>query len=329
MNQGFHMIDVGGKSPTHRIAIAEGRIHVGAHAFDLIRQRALPKGDVLVLAEIAGIQGAKTASQLIPLCHPMGLDQVQILTDLEETTCSIRVSCVASTHAKTGVEMEALAGVNAALLTIWDLTKMVEPDLTIDGVRLLAKVGGKSGLWLNPAGVPAWVKDKVAPKPTQTLKGVTATFITLSDRAAAGIYEDKATPVGIALLESLGADINGAHVIPDEPAELTRKIREIQAEGHTRLIITSGGTGVAPRDKTPETIAALADRVIPGIGEQLRLYGAQFTPFSWSSRSIGATCGNMLIITLPGNPKAVREGIECLHKQIPHLINTIDNIKHD
>ena len=329
MNQGFHMIDVGGKTPTHRTAIAEGRIHVGASAFALISQRALPKGDVLVLAEIAGIQGAKTASQLIPLCHPMGLDQVQILTELEDESCTVRVSCIASTHAKTGVEMEALAGVNAALLTIWDLTKMVEADLTIRDVRLLAKVGGKSGLWLNPAGVPDWVKDKVAPAPAQTLKGVTAAFITLSDRAAAGIYEDKATPIGVALLESLGAVIHGTHVIPDEPAELTRKIQEIQAEGRARLIITSGGTGVAPRDKTPETIAALADRVIPGIGEQLRLYGAQFTPFSWSSRSIGATCGNMLIITLPGNPKAVREGIECLHKQIPHLINTIDNVKHD
>ena len=95
------------------------------------------------------------------------------------------------------------------------------------------------------------------------------------------------------------------------------------------MIITTGGTGIAPRDQTPDTIARLADRIIPGIGEQLRLYGSQFTPFSWSSRSIGATLGNMLILTLPGNPKAVREGIECLHKQIPHLINTIDNIKHD
>ena len=323
------MIDVGGKAPTHRIAIAEGRIYVSTNAFELIRQRALPKGDVLMLAEIAGIQGAKNASQLMPLCHPMGLDQVQILTDLEEDSAAIRVSCISSTHAKTGVEMEALAGVNAALLTIWDLTKMVEPDLRIDGVRLLAKVGGKSGLWLNPLDLPEWVKEKISPKPAQTLKGITASFVTLSDRAAAGIYEDKATPVGVALLESLGATINDTHLIPDEPAELTRVIKEIQAEGKTRLVITSGGTGVAPRDKTPETIAALADRVILGIGEQLRLYGAKFTPFSWSSRGIGATLGNILIITLPGNPKAVREGIECLNKQIPHLINTIDNIKHD
>lgn len=326
------MIDVGGKAPTHRIAIAEGRIVVGPHAFPLIRDRALPKGDVLVLAEIAGIQGAKSASQLIPLCHPMGLDQVQIRTELEVDDVAVRVFCTASTHAKTGVEMEALAGANAALLTIWDLTKMVEPDLLIDGVRLLAKVGGKSGRWLNPAGVPDWVEAMVSAQPLQaspTLQGITAAIITLSDRAASSVYEDKATPVAKALLESLGAIVTGTYVIPDEPADLTQKIDEIRQVGQTRLIITTGGTGIAPRDQTPDTIARMADRIIPGIGEQLRLYGSQFTPFSWSSRSIGATLGNMLILTLPGNPKAVREGIECLHKQIPHLINTIDNIKHD
>ncbi len=322
------MIDVGGKTPTHRIAAAEGRIRVGEQAFSLIAQRSLPKGDALVLAEVAGIQGAKMASQLLTLCHPMGLDQVQILTELEPETHSVRVSCIASTHAKTGVEMEALAGVNAALLTIWDLTKMVEPDLQIDDVRLLAKSGGKSGLWLNPAGIPDWVRNKVAPPAHKTLIGVVAAVITLSDRAAAGIYEDKATPVAKALLESLGAQVSGTYLIPDEPAELTKTIESIRGDTHTRLIITSGGTGVAPRDQTPETITAIADRVIPGIGEQLRLYGAQFTPFSWSSRSIGATIGNILVVTLPGNPKAVREGIECLQKQIPHLISTIDNIKH-
>jgi cyclic pyranopterin monophosphate synthase len=329
MNQGFHMIDVGGKLPTHRTAIAEGCIVVGEHAFSLIRQRALPKGDVLMLAEIAGIQGAKSASQLMPLCHPMGLDHVQITTSLEEATCAVRIFCIASTHAKTGVEMEALAGVNAALLTIWDLTKMVEPNLLIEGVRLLAKSGGKSGLWMNPAGVPDWVQNKICPAPPQTLHGIAVAIITLSDRAAAGIYEDKATPAAKVLLENYGATVTSTHVIPDEPDELTSTIRQIQETGSARLILTTGGTGIAPRDKTPETVSALADRVIPGIGEQLRLYGSQFTPFSWSSRSIGASFGNLLIITLPGNPKAVREGIDCLHKQIPHLINTIDNIKHD
>ena len=323
------MIDVGEKPPTHRIAIAEGRIIVGEKAFSMIFHRALPKGDALVLAEIAGIQGAKSASQLMPLCHPMGLDHVQVMTDFEHEQSAIRVSCVASTHAKTGVEMEALAGVNAALLTIWDLTKMVEPNLRMEGIRLLAKVGGKSGLWLNPEGVEAWVSERVLPKPTKTLAGVSAVIITLSDRAAAGVYEDKATPAAKARLESLGATVTETYVIPDDPSQLIATLEAVRRQGAARLIITSGGTGIAPRDNTPETVMEIADCIIPGIGEQLRLYGAQFTPNSWSSRCVGATYHGLLIITLPGNPKAVCEGIDCLNKQIPHLLNTINNIKHD
>lgn len=329
MSQNFHMIDVGNKMPTRRTAIAEGRIFVGKHAFSLIHQRALPKGDVLILAEIAGIQGAKSASQLIPLCHPMDLDHVQITTELDQDNFAIRVFCIASTHAKTGVEMEALAGTNAALLTIWDLTKMVEPDLMIDGVRLLAKSGGKSGLWLNPSGIPQWVQEKIFPSTPKSLKGITVAIITLSDRAAAGIYEDKATRAAQTTLESFGATVVSTDLIADEPIDLTQKIYRIRQDGSARLIITTGGTGIAPRDQTPETVAALADCIIPGVGEQLRLYGSRFTPFSWSSRSIGAAFGKILIITLPGNPRAVCEGIECLHKQIPHLINTLDNVKHD
>lgn len=123
------MINVGGKPITHRIAVARGEIVLGADAFKLLSTRSLPKGDALLLAEIAGIQGAKNASQLMPLCHPMGLDAVSIRHELNSDKYSVTVYCTASTHAKTGVEMEALAGVNAALLTIWDLCKMIEPNL--------------------------------------------------------------------------------------------------------------------------------------------------------------------------------------------------------
>ena len=143
--------------------------------------------------------------------------------------------------------MEALAGANAALLTIWDLTKMVEPDLCISDVRLLAKVGGKSGCWLNPeAGlIPNWVIDLVRPPVKPTLAGITAEVIVLSDRASSGVYEDKSGPIARDLLTAMGADVLAVSVIPDEPAELQAKIKAIKATGTTRLIITSGGTGVS------------------------------------------------------------------------------------
>lgn len=329
MIQTFSMIDVGGKQPTNRIAVATGVIHVGASAFALIRDRQLPKGDVLMLAEIAGIQGAKNASQLMPLCHPMGLDHVRVITELDESQATVRVYCTARTCAKTGVEMEALAGVNAALLTVWDLTKMVEPDLCISDIRLLAKVGGKSGCWLNPEAhlIPNWVLDLVQPAVKPSLAGITAEVIVLSDRASSGVYEDKSGPVARDLLTAMGANVRAVSVIPDEPAELQAKIKTIKETGETRLIITSGGTGVSGRDSTPEAVAAIADKLIPGVGELLRTSGAAFTPLSWSSRSIGATLGNILVVTLPGSPKAVKEGLDVLGPLMKHLLTIIQDIR--
>jgi len=149
----------------------------------------------------------------------------------------------------------------------------------------------------------------------------------LSDRASSGVYEDKSGPLARDLLAAMGADVLAVSVIPDEPTELQAKIKAIQATGQTRLIITSGGTGVSGRDSTPEAVAAIADKLIPGIGELLRASGAAFTPLSWSSRSIGATLGNILIVTLPGSPKAVKEGLDVLGPLMKHLLTIIQDIR--
>ncbi|MDT8437391.1 MAG: cyclic pyranopterin monophosphate synthase MoaC [Wenzhouxiangellaceae bacterium] len=150
----YRMVDVGGKAVTRRRAIACGRIVLGSVAYPLVRDAALPKGDALRLAETAGIIAAKQTAALIPLCHPLGLDHVELAFRLDEATQSAWVFAQASTAARTGVEMEALTAVQVALLTVWDLAKQVEPALSIDGVRLLFKEGGKSGLWRNPDGLP-------------------------------------------------------------------------------------------------------------------------------------------------------------------------------
>ena len=325
----FRMIDVGAKKTTHRLAIARGQILIGQEAFTHVKARTLPKGDVLLLAEIAGIQGAKMASQLIPLCHPMGLDHVEIRTELLEDKWGVTVYCCASTLAKTGVEMEALSGVNAALLTIWDLCKMIQPCLAIEGVELLAKAGGKGGVWINPHGIPEWVSEMVCPAQSRILQNIGFALITLSDRASLGVYSDESTPVAKTYLENLGAHLTEQHLIPDESELLISTLHSIIAQGKTQLIITTGGTGIGPRDCTPDAIAKIADKIIPGIGEQLRIYGSQFTRHSWSSRSIGAAIGTTLLITLPGSPKAVKEGLECLHLQIPHLIQTLGHQLHE
>lgn len=321
MKPAFQMIDVGNKPVRQRIAVASGEIVVGEEAFALIRDRALPKGDVLTLAEIAGIQGAKKAYEMIPLCHPMGLDMVRIITELLPEAQAVRVYCVASVHAKTGIEMEVLAGVNAALLTIWDLSKMIEANLLMREIKLLAKKGGKSGLWLHPEGVPLWVMDLVCPKAEPRLSGRRVAVLTLSDRAARGEYEDQSGVLLTTTLAAEGATICDYRVIPDEREGLVEAVRAIVSAHQPHLLITTGGTGVSPRDVTPEALLPLFDKVIPGVGELLRQDGASYTPLSWSSRAVGGVIGSTVVVTLPGNPAAVSEGLSVLlPKLIPHLI---------
>ncbi len=324
MHSMFHMIDVGRKSVTHRIAIASGTISVGETAFEMIKNKTLPKGDVLILAEVAGIIGAKKASEQIPLCHPMFLDQVKIITELQESTASVRVYCIASTHAKTGIEMEVLAGVNAALLAIWDLAKMIEPNLLIESISLLAKKGGKSGVWLNPKGVPEWVFELMNPPVEPVLKGKNIFVVTISDRAYNGVYEDLSGPMAGSILESYGADSIQYKIVPDEKNMIRNEVSSYIKENKPALIICTGGTGVSERDITPEAIEPLLEKEIPGVGEFLRKIGADYTPFSWSSRSISGIIENTVVITLPGNPSAVKEGLGALLPDlIPHLIRIV------
>ncbi len=140
-----HMVDVGAKSSTRRIAVATGRIEMLPATLALIQSGTAKKGDVLGIARIAGIQGAKKTSDLIPLCHPIGLTRVAV--DFEVLTADNAVACTATaeTIGQTGVEMEALTAVQVALLTIYDMCKAVDRGMTINGVTLLEKHGGKSG----------------------------------------------------------------------------------------------------------------------------------------------------------------------------------------
>jgi cyclic pyranopterin phosphate synthase len=155
----FNMVDVSSKKETFRRALASGKIYVGKDVFDLINNKEMPKGDPITLAEVSAILGVKKTSDLIPLCHPLPIDHIATKIIMNEEDSSLEVFCVVSAVAKTGVEMEAIMGVNAALITIYDLSKIVNPHLRIDNVRLLIKEGGKSGLWTNPDGLPNFLKD--------------------------------------------------------------------------------------------------------------------------------------------------------------------------
>lgn len=146
-----HMVDVGAKSETRRVAIATGRILMQSATFDTIQRGTAKKGDVLGIARIAAIQGAKRCSDLIPLCHPIPLTRVAVEFEHDATACAIRCTVTAETVGRTGVEMEALTAVNVALLTIYDMCKAMDRGMRMDGIQLLEKAGGKSGHWVASA----------------------------------------------------------------------------------------------------------------------------------------------------------------------------------
>jgi len=325
----FHMADVGGKTSTHRRALAMGRILVGRTAYTHIENGTLPKGDVLKIAEMAGITGAKKTADLIPLCHPLPLDHVAIRLVLEPKTHSVLVYAFVGCFAKTGVEMEALSAVNAALLTLYDLTKPVEPALTICDISLLLKEGGKKGRWIRPEGLPDEVANFAAQPAAMPLGGVTCAVLTLSDRANDGVYEDRSGPALVENLNGLGAKVSIQEILPDDQAKLEARLREICASGAVQLLLTTGGTGLTARDITPEAIAAVITKPAPGIGELLRSASARHISTAWLSRAVAGVCENTLIISLPGSPKAIGQCMEALHPILGHAVRLSTGAQHD
>jgi len=145
------MVDVGDKPVTVRTAVAEGAIRMSQEAFRLVAEQQVAKGDVLAVSEVAGTLAAKRTADLIPLCHPLGLDHVEVAATLEEGLPGVRVRAAAKAVGRTGVEMEALTAVSVALLTVYDMVKAADRGMVIENVRLLEKTGGTHGDWRRDA----------------------------------------------------------------------------------------------------------------------------------------------------------------------------------
>ena len=143
------MVNVGDKAPTVRTAVAAGRVLVSRQTFDLIRTGGMKKGDVLTVAQIAGLMGAKRTPELIPMCHPILLDGVRLHLSLDEEACAVEIRAEVSCSGRTGVEMEALTAVSTAALTVYDMCKAVQKDMVIDQIRLVSKTGGVHGDYLR------------------------------------------------------------------------------------------------------------------------------------------------------------------------------------
>jgi cyclic pyranopterin phosphate synthase len=150
-----HMVDVAGKAETHRVAVASGRVSMLPATLRRILEGGAAKGDVLGVARVAAIQGAKRTSELIPLCHPLPLTRVAVEFVVDEIASAVECRATAETFGRTGVEMEALTAVSVALLTIYDMCKAVDRGMRLEAIRLLEKKGGKSGHWIAEGGAPS------------------------------------------------------------------------------------------------------------------------------------------------------------------------------
>src|SRR6185312_11221121 len=281
----FHMADVRAKRITARRAVAVGELLAGS-AFDAIVERRLPKGDAMGMAEVAGLQGAKNAAQLMPLCHPLALEYAELRCVPVPERRAIRVYCEAAAIAR---------------------------------VRLLFKEGGKKGLWFHPDGMTDAEREHYHPRGLPKLDGVPAAVITLSDRASRGDYEDASGPLLVERLRALGAELGPAEVRADAAAPLAARLRELAAAG-IRLALCTGGTGLSPRDVTPEALALAGERRVPGIAEMFRSESSQHTPLAWLSRADAVLVDSMLVIALPGSSKAVAQGMEILAPILAHAL---------
>ncbi|MBL7938486.1 MAG: bifunctional molybdenum cofactor biosynthesis protein MoaC/MoaB [Flavobacteriales bacterium] len=294
------MIDITHKPTTLREAIAEATVSVGqAGTIRAVKEGRVPKGDVLEAARIAGLFGIKRTADMIPDCHPLPIEHAEVTFEVQATSIVIRVNV--RTIYRTGVEVEAMHGASVAALTVYDMLKPIDKGITIDRIRLLEKKGGK-GDW----------KDAFDTAPR-------AAVLVISDGVASGKKDDKAGAAIIERLQKLGVQVDGRAVVADEPEQIVKHVKDWAGQG-IDLILTTGGTGLSPRDRTPEAIAPILDREVPGIMEAARAYGQERMPLAIMSRGIAGMIGRTLVITLPGSTRGAQETMDALFPFVLHVV---------
>ncbi len=286
------MRDITDKTSTLRVATAQAILKADAATVDRIRRRDLPKGDALEVAKVAAIQAAKNTSQIIPYCHPVPVSFVGVEYALGSD--SITITTTVKALYKTGVEMEALTAASVAALTIYDMAKMLDTEMEIQGVTLLSKRGGKSD-FVDTYSEP-----------------LRAAVLVMSDSIAAGQKDDQSGRLIRDRLRERGVEVCDYTIVPDDPETIQGRLIAYADDMGLDLVVTTGGTGFSPRDNTPEAMAGVIEREIPGIPEALRAHGQERTPYSMLSRGKAGLRGRTLIINLPGSRRGVAESLDAL-----------------
>lgn len=302
------MVDITHKNNTLRIAISQAMVSVSHQkTIDAINQHKVPKGDVFEMAKAAGLLAVKRTSDMLPDCHPLPIEYTGVTYNIKGLDIIITVEV--KTIYKTGVEVEAMHGASVVALTMYDMLKPIDKGIEIKNIKLLDKKGGKS----------QW-NDTFRQE-------LLASVVVCSDTISAGQKEDRAGKIISEVLSGYGVQVKDYLVIPDEK----ERIQEVAMaqKNAVNLIIFTGGTGLSPRDVTPDAIEPLLDMIIPGVMEAARSYGQDRMPYAMLSRGIAGVMGKTVVLTLPGSSKGAKETMDALFPQLLHVFKIIGGGRHD
>ena len=299
------MVDITHKSNTLRVATAQAIVKVSSEeTIRMIREGAIPKGNVFEMSKAAGLLGVKKTPDLLPDCHPLPIEFTGI--EYEISGLEIKILMTVKTIYKTGVEVEAMHGASIVALNMYDMLKPVDKGVEIHHIKLISKKGGKSS---NPPNT----------------KGVTAQVVVCSDSISAGEKEDRAGKAICDKLKGFGLTDIAYRVIPDEPDQ----IRGILEANEAGLLLFTGGTGAGPRDHTPDTIAPLLETRLHGVEETMRRYGQERMPFAMLSRSLAGIRKGQVILAVPGSTAGATEAMDAVFPGLFHIFHVLKGGGHD
>lgn len=302
------MVDITSKSNSLRKAIATATVSVSKQeTIDAVKNRAVPKGDVFEFSRAAGLLAIKKTSDVIPDCHPLPVEYASINHELDGLQITITVEV--HTVYKTGVEVEAMHGAAITALTIYDMLKPIDKAVEIGNIKLAKKEGGKSDAMKNIEGA------------------ISCAVIVCSDSVSQGNAKDTAGITLVERLKQFGINTVAYEIIPDEKDIISAKA-EFFVNEKTDLILFTGGTGLSPKDVTPEAISPLIETPVPGIMEAFRQYGQERMPYAMFSRGVAGFIKDSLIITLPGSVNSVKEAIDALFPHLLHVFKVREGFRH-